>query len=381
MTRSQRHLVARQGYASNGSRNAGGENPFGSFVASGMPLWSAAVNAMKAGMRNAKIVCWGDSTTKGTGALGSGSPTNARSHSYPFKLAGLLGAAGIASKASSVHGMNGETTSTLYAAYNPEASFDTPADWTQVAQTWGGLAFRTNINSSKMHWTPTGQVDTFEIYVAKLATGGTMNVSFDSSGTPTETFGTGGTPSDLIKKTYSVALGTHTIDFHKSGGSECIVMHCIAYNSAVKNVLILNGGQGGATAAQMSQSTVGYSHIQTVTAFAPDLCIINCGLNDFAGTSQASFEASLNLMVDTAQLSGDALLVFPNSRGNGNEPSFVTYFQNVAAAQNVPFINIQNVLGSLAVANAAGDMSGDSLHPSEQGYTKIAQFIYNRITS
>jgi lysophospholipase L1-like esterase len=346
--------------------------------------WHAAIAAVRAGTRNATIICVGDSTTMGAGSNGTnGSTTNARVNSYPAQLTSLLAdrSAPIPALHQSVNAFSGVSgNGSNYNAYNPTVTFATPTDWTPNINTLGGKAFGSTVSNSRMIWSPPNSVDTFEVIFLTSTNGGTMSVYMDGSATPTESFSVSAGANGNLRKTYSVSLGVHSIEFAKTAGTFVQIANIWAYDSTNKKVNILNAGTASANAATLAANSDNASSISLINAIAPDLTIINTGLNDFpANTAQASFQASLNALIDAATASGSAVLEFPNSRGNANENTFFGYFQNVSKARHVPLLDLRTVFGNLTQANAAGYMSGDSLHPSGLGYGVEAQYMMNSI--
>lgn len=340
--------------------------------------WGAAVAAARNGERNAIICCLGDSTTAGAGgAQINGGMDGGRAVAYPKVLASYLNTNVHRAYASSYNGTQGRS-STSYPLYNPEAVFDTAADWTGNGNTFGSFLLQGNVNNSRFKWTPDFEVDTFEVYGVDISNAGNVNVYFNGSGTAAYTYNSNsGTPA-LTKRTFTVALGTNTIELAKTDQTLFYISQIVAYNSAEKSILVFNGGSPSFTAQNIATETNPYSSLNALRALRPDLTIINVGLNDFLSPpAEATWKGYVQSMINAAKASGDAVLSFPNSRGSGNEPTFRQWMQDLAAANNIMYLDVAaDCLGTVAQANANGDMSGDSLHPNGQGYFKIGNDYY-----
>lgn len=336
----------------------------------GLPRWGAALNGVLNGTRNATVCCVGDSLTANSAANGQN-----RSLSYPSKLAGYMTANGVAAKYSAVNGTNNKSTPANYTTYQPNVTFATPGDWTMNGTTYGGQCFQTLVLNSRYIVTFSETVDTIEIVLMPSAgNGGVGSIYIDGGGTAIGTINTNLTGAPPQRRTYTVAPGAHTVEIAMTSGTVLFVSQVWAYNSAVKNVLIHNGGQPSDTTLAM------LSGVSTIRQLAPDLGIIMASTNDqTAGTTQASFESSLTSLVSVIQESGDALLVFPPSRNAGAEANFAQWYQNVDTAKNCQIIDVRSVFGTFAQAQAAGYMAPDNVHTTDLGLNVIAKLDYNRI--
>src|SRR5688572_9132609 len=120
----------REGGTTTVGTGGGGE---AQFTATGLPLWTAAVRAMQAGTRNAKLCLLGDSTTAGRNSVvGDG---GVKSQSPGYVMASLLTASGIPASARSFNGSQNVSPATRVAGgtsgpYDPTITFEDVADWT-----------------------------------------------------------------------------------------------------------------------------------------------------------------------------------------------------------------------------------------------------------
>lgn len=358
-----------------GRRGGGGGAP--AFVATGLPAWSAAVNAMKAGTRNAKIMCLGDSTTFGYGAGSTGGIADGYPLSYPQRLRAKLDAMGLRARAQNYIGNMNQSPANL-------ASFDTrlvfTGTWSMTSEALGTQMFLATTNSEPLTFSPTEQFDTVEFRTMRrnLAQAGTIQILLD--GAVIDTINLNNATDIYIVKTYNVPLGVHTLGVQKSAGTQGYAHSFSAWNSAAKEITVITGARPSGTAETICLETFQWSGLNALKTFTPDLTIINGILNNLAAPNQATIEDALTRAVAAARVSGDALLVIPNATSNTTQMNIVyPYVQNVATATNCPIIDLRTVLGTYAQASAAGRMF-DTVHPNAAGYEIIAEYIFQRIT-
>jgi lysophospholipase L1-like esterase len=145
-------------------------------------------------------------------------------------------------------------------------------------------------------------------------------------------------------------------------------------------ISVMNAGVSGWKAADFVLATYGVA--DTLDVLEPDLVVYNVGINDWGGTptAESAWKASVQTVIDRAVAVGaDVLLCVPIHTGSGNRPAFAQYLGDLATVNGlVAPLDLGLALGSLAQATAAGDMI-DSLHPSTQGYGKVAALIRRRI--
>jgi len=124
-----------------------------------LPTWSAAVRAQRAGKRNARLLCIGDSTTAGHGANSSGMVANNIAQSYPTVLANLMTSRGSKSSWQSFLGSHNAASQN---AFDSRISAGASWDYSVNAWTVGGTTHRSGGNTN-FSFTPTEAWDTAEI--------------------------------------------------------------------------------------------------------------------------------------------------------------------------------------------------------------------------
>jgi len=255
-------------------------NFFG-FTSVNMAAWNAAVAAVNAGTRNARLLVLGDQQVVGAGAgTGGKELTNAKTNAWPSQLAPLLnvntglqsmiGGQGISTA------LDGLTNLAHLLSYDPRLAFG--AGWridgaTQVGGDMVCNGIRSPYATTGMSFTPSVDCDTFEIRFATYSTGIVANINVDGSATLASVncyrrvryrrflrLIERWLPSDLSEPVATVfsPIGANTLNIvpaNSTGGVWPI--HIVATNSAQKEISILNGGWYSATAAQLAEDYLG----------------------------------------------------------------------------------------------------------------------------
>ena len=306
----------------------------------------------------------GDSTTAGFGAV-------TRADAWPRRLATLLASRG------------GRETN-LFSDHNLAASYDPrmvrSAGWSKnSSKTLGGFFWLNSTTDNAMTFTPQASYDTVELF-GYGAQAITVTIG---SGTPVSFTTAGG--SVLTKKTLTCAeagldAGAWPIAVTRNGAAVFCGLNAF---DAATGIDVMNVGTSGWKVAEFSGSA--FSASAGISLIAPDLTIINVGINDFnqvTPTTEAAFKAGVQTLIDRGKISGDVMLVIPNDTGAvhaANRTAFAQYLRDVATLNGlVAPLDLAAALGSYAAADTAGDML-DSLHPSAQGHGKIAVAVHRSI--
>ena len=334
--------------------------------------WRKARSGVISGARRAKVACVGDSNTTGYGSVAGGA-ANCVASSYPRRLADRLAAGGVAARWDSAWGMHNESAANL-------AIFDTRlvigAGWAQFsAWSLGGHTLLNNTTTNAYSFTPTGQVDTFDVWVLRNTGLGTMTIDID--GGATTGINSAAAP-DIFKTTITAALGTHTLNVRRVTG-DCFVVGIDAYNSAALDVAVYNTGWDSGTSDNVAYAALGYSPLPALGLVAPDLTILMIGINDWnAAISVATFTTNVQAVITKGQLTGDVILMAPiETSGATSAATQATYrsaMRDLAAANGCVFIDMQERFGTYAVANANGFMA-DGSHPMGITYTDMACLV------
>ncbi|MBB3411184.1 lysophospholipase L1-like esterase [Rhizobium sp. BK316] len=348
-----------------------------------MAKYKAARAAVLAGTRFGRALNIGDSTTAGFGALTNGTLDGAFPLSYPADLAAYLTSHGLPARSCSMGDGNSASLS-AYTAYDTRNSFGSGVGWAiQTASSIGAGLIRAG-STTVDRWVKTfsGTWDTIEIVYINIAAGN-CSVFIDGgavavgSFSPTAGGGVTGTPQ---RATITVPRGAHTsVEILRNSGTNIYVSSVEVYDSQNKEFLIYNCGWASAKSTDLVVTTANYRTLNMIQFMQPDLMILNIGINDYPTTPQATFEANVTTLVNTARLSGDVVLNVPNPRSaTANQAAFRGYIQGLAVTLNTPLVDLQLAppagLGDYATASANGDINVDGIHPTAQGYNKMANF-------
>ena len=362
------------------------------FAVPGLPRWSAAVRAMQAGQRNARVLCLGDSTTAGHGAYAVGMGDNNKAGSWPSQLASQLTARGLRASRRSTRGNQNAADIT---AFDPRVTFpDGTEGWTVSSgvnnATVGGFFIGTT-GSGRLRFDPGGVVDTFEVYFALTLSVSALSLAIDGGATlATLSTDRGAGVNRIGKVTLSVPRGVHVLDLAKPAEFANIAWICglSAHDSTQREISVLNAGWSGATSGDLANTVVAWNTVNALAQHAPDLVVICIGINDFNSASPPSeetFKANVLALVTASVAAGaDVLLAIPNPIGGAyaaNHAVFAGYVGDVATANGLKApIDFRSVLGSThTVANAAGYMR-DDLHPNAAGYARMAEAVRRAIS-
>jgi lysophospholipase L1-like esterase len=362
------------------------------FVPSNLIGWRTALAKTMSGQANARILCIGDSTTFGTGSNNqngsAGGEMNALS--YPTQLATLLNEFGVPANANGWMG-DGST------AYETRATNDgrlvMGSAWSEAtvnSPSIGGYFFQASTNTNALSFTPTNQVDTFVIWYVQAPSNGVLSAQINS-GTVTNQ-NTAGTPGyKILSFTVTGTLGANTLNLKWSSGGKVFVVGVEAYNSAVKQVCVINSGWSGAKVVDIANNGNGYSPFASYPTFAADICLISIGINDWVNSeSLATFQSTLQGLVTQCLTTGNVILVTPppSSVSNGapqaSQQAFINVILAIATSNNVPVIDNWNRWGPQANNLTMYAQSGagpGNLHPNMIGYNDFARVIARTLVS
>lgn len=337
--------------------------------------YRAARSAVLRGDRNCKIACIGDSTTRGTGASSTGDLR--QYNAWPARLARLLDADGFTARHNSFFGTGVPS--------NDVPAFDETLEVSGFTAggviVLGGLIFQV-AGAGTIDWTPYHQWDTCEIGEVRLAAGGSYSHAIDGGAATTQSQAA---TNGFYILTKTVALGTHTLNLARVSGTARIVSG-YAYNSAIKEISVMNMGYAGVRATQYAAGSAGqaYNTLAALQAIAPDLTILLFPTNDVqngagAGETFANTISSLQSFIDTGKLTGDVILVtfVPLSTALASATVQKDYLQpmkDLARRNRIPLVDVNALFGDYVTANAAGRMF-DTLHPNGTGYADIAGLL------
>ena len=113
---------------------------------------------------------------------------------------------------------------------------------------------------------------------------------------------------------------------------------------------------------------------------APDLTIIDCGLNEMGqGSSVATYQAALQAMVTRGKVSGDVLLVFPYPAAapyNTNVASYLVAAAGVASSSGVSFMSLYDHYSGIVDTSRFSD---SLVHGKPAFYAEVAGVLKQAI--
>jgi len=357
----------------------------GGGTSGGLPTltrWNAALTAMKAGARNAKVLFLGDSTTAGFFATGVNS-----AGCRPLATADVF-----AQSLSSGVGYYGNTIgdptngAATFQAYDTRWVFDPAWAVGAVVGLGGGtIGAATTVAVTTTTFSPVQAFDTIDIYYIQNSGYGTLQLNVDGGAQLGATINCSGTLS-IVKTTRTCTLGVHVLNFVKPIGGNVLLIGVSTYNSAVKGIECLNAGKGGLTSTAAALSANAWdpavaTSIGTIAQIAPDLTIINLTINDWIGAvAPATYTTNIQKLIDAYRLYGDVILQtgVPEAPGTvsiANQRLIVSAMRNLAVDNGIPILDVHQIWGDY---NYAKDTLGyfaptnDLVHPGATGYAAIA---------
>jgi lysophospholipase L1-like esterase len=353
---------------------------FHNFTGSNLSNWATARAAVLAGTRNAKILPFGDSTDAG---FGSNAGVADGTHGWPSKLVPLLG---VTASNSSWYGDYNQAA--ILTTFDPRLALGSWAAYTPVEPfSFGGHLLTASASAGALSFTPTNSVDTFELTYATFIGAGSFSYQIDG-GAPTTVSTNVATSVTTIP--IPTTLGAHTLNILWVSGS-VFISGARAYNSAAKQVSVINSGISGATSTQLADVGTFPWHVgNEISTLAPDLTIIEGGVinNWVTGISRATTIANLQTMITAAKRAGagDVILRTPNP---SQAAAFVPYATQqgyvddmiaLAITNNIPCIDVWRLFGGTWEAANASGYNSDTAHPNGAGYAAIAGYIAQGLT-
>ncbi len=353
-----------------------------------MRKWAAALGQMRNGIRNARLLLIGDSTGVGSGASGStGFTADSRKISFSPYLAKQFIALGIPAYAEGVCGDRCNSSTALIATFDPRfviGSAVVQESWATLNNALAGRPFKfsTTTTNNQIDFTPSVQVDTYELHWVSTTTTGKLNYGINGGGTTTEINTTSGGADTVYRSIIPAgSLGANTLNVTwKSGSSWNLSFD--AYNSTVKGIQIIEGCWAGSRVADFLYNTKPWSALNMLSALSPDLIHIQLQINDVQlGTALSTYITNLQTLITAAKAVGDVII----SSGYPSSIAFLSttvlsnqklYRDSIAAlclANNVYFDDLWGRMGSYEIQQSYGAMYADALHPTGSTYAYAAK--------
>lgn len=346
---------------------------FYNFSGDNLKRTQTALAAQRNGISNARILAYGDSTTIGTGTGPSG-PTNldnAKVNSWPSMVANILPGG----SNSSFMGDNGTNDAgEVVSAYDPHITLG--ADWGSGVGTTAGGYFLSGFGPTSLTFLPSNPVDTFEIRFATFTGNGTAAVNVNGGSTLTTL--NGNAPDSIAKSTVSAPLASNTLNIVPPDDTGFYLQSVIAYNSAIKEVQILNGGWWGADSGTLSNASLPYNQLPTMAGMGQNLTIMENGIvNDWQFDTLATSKTNNQALITAALAASSDVILMSGVPSDPSKASYLTQYQFVeqmralAYSNKIPMIDIWTLFGGTYQPT----LMYDAVHPNLPGYTKIANYV------
>lgn len=363
-------------------------SPSGGVDVTKLKKWTTARGKVKAGLSGAKVLCIGDSTTRGTGSANSAT-ANVITGSWPSHLARILTTAGY--KASGNCFM-GDGNALGNATADPRVTVGAGWVFTSAVVSLGGLSVANSSTTNNLSYAFTDTTfDTIDVYFYQGNTLGVFTIAVDG-GAALATATQSGTGA-FAKLTASTTLATHTVNIARTTGGGAYIFGVCAYNSATPEIQVINAGiSGGSVCNGVSGATDSYTSMSYDTAkpydritciptLAPDLTIIYLEGNDArqtSGISVAAFTAAYQNIITAALTSGDVILVVQHpidttNIAQANQDSFGAAIRALAASNGLLCVDLYSRYGTNG--SMPTGFYYDAAHLFSAGYSDVAQVI------
>lgn len=352
------------------------------FEIADLPRWSAAVRAMRAGVRDARLLVIGDSVAQGYGAVSGGWTPDGRGAAWPRRLAQAMGAHGLPASADSLAGAGaGDLATGGYGAYDPRVTLDEGWSVTTLTSLGGKLFTTPDWGTQTWSFQPEAPADRFDLYAVSNTVLGRIAVETD------------GVVRAVIDTEKAPALERHTVAFpettgpivvRRQSGGGVFIAGGAAWRSELRRVQVINAGWGGSKASDWIAADQPYRALGGLPQVEADLTVIALGVNDWnAGTAAATYRTQLGVLMDRALIRGDVLLVSgPPSDPAQGKASYATQAAIAAAgAQAASDRGLAAPIDGTALFGGgfAPDLMFDAVHPNAAGHDLIAEAVRARV--
>lgn len=329
--------------------------------------WKAAVmpilNGTAAQATRAKIVCLGDSTTYGIGSLPDGQ--QARFTGYPSIMTKIL--ADYAPSSDNVCLGFGDGS-------DPRIVLGGSSQMTGINGAAGNVAATTQAGDTITFTLTPGVYDRVDVYMIE-AGAASANVKIDGVDYGTLNAGTAG---GIYVTTINLPRGTHSqAVFTGLAQGMTFIYGVVFWDSLTPSIEVYNYGQPGADSAGITNGTAtGYTSFGHILKTAPNLCLINIGINDINNGTQTAAQAVTNLTPLITALKAqncDVILIVPQPFASSNYATgivqFRTVYETMATTLGIGLIDLSNYFNN---ANYPVSLWSNSLHPSATVYRQMA---------
>ncbi|MCK9622158.1 MAG: hypothetical protein M0R47_16680 [Methylobacter sp.] len=353
-----------------------------------------AIRNTIAGVSNTRILFAGDSTTAGV----TTDSLNSIPNSFATRLSEILTNSVAPAGWQSHYGTANDNTNGLALHASDNRLLDLPAGWATFSPGTGicGASITNASNTNPITFTPATNTDTLDVYY--IDAGATYNQFEIKVGATVIGTATPSGSNSVKKLTGSTTLGanTYTIQRGATGAGGMIIVGFEAYDSAKKEISLINTGIGGSflktwlakTPTQFWDALRILTDAGSAAKF--DAVVLGYGINHWANSatnSAADFGVQLDLVASYLAAANIPLIIktpapSPTSVASyALQKTYVDEIYKTAATYGLLVVDTFNVWNSdFSAAYANGWMTaiGD-VHPSKLGYMVEAGYLADAI--
>lgn len=352
---------------------------------SGLDKWRAALAKVMAGAGNARLLYEGDSTIAGFGAATPNQLVTA-----PLRLATRLATQyGITVNVDCFMGDGANTAQR--STHDPR--FTSLGSWVTAGSyvTLGGYQIACTAGTTPLVYQPYNQWDTITYWYWRQTGIGLGTLALTINGVTTNIdLNTGAATAEVVEVTYTVpaGLGAYSINLARVSGS-VFILGWETRNSAVSSLQLYNCGWGGSASNQTCGTSTAYSPVPMHLKVAPDLVIIEGGINDYSAITPAQVVTNFATLAAVQETVGSIIYQtpFPGNPSGGaapivNQQAYADAIAAGALARNTGCINMYEAMeGGYAVWQPRGLYYDTFVHPSATGNAFMANIAHNAIVA
>jgi lysophospholipase L1-like esterase len=333
-----------------------------------VPIFMEQLQKVKAGTDRLRLLCNGDSTTRGVGS-GTGANLNVGADlaAYPLRLSEYIASRGVTS-------LHNSWVGAAFSAGGSDSRLTVGAGWSFAGNpSLGGAMLRNEgTTSDPATWDFLNPFTNGRIYYVRIAGAGQFQYDVDGgSATPVDT--NGGT--SVLTSEFSVARGIHSINLSRVSGGAINIIAVETWDQENPGIDVFNAGHSGADITQLaSAANPFFSPLPTLGVFAAHLVILQCGINDaIGGVTEGAFKTAGQSIINRQRnvARGDIILMSstPASVPGGEEArrAYARYHRDLSISNGVPFVDVTELMGSNDFATAMGWKS-NGLHVNAAAY-------------
>ncbi len=357
------------------------ENYIVGLTSTNVAKWRAALTAMNAGTRSARLAVMGDSNTMGHTTTSDAKQKTA----WPNKLVKYLPE--YFDHAFNAGLFGDQLSPSAYGTYDTRTVLGT--GWTQEETNEGNLGgsfFKATTSATGyLAFTPRTKFDRVKIYHTQYSTGATSVPVRLNGVTSLGNLDGNDATSQVAKTQFSVTLGFNTIEIGPPVGGNIFISGIEIWDSTRPGIGVFQFGQYGDEPSDFVDAGFPWSPLNLFDDYAPDLTIIALIINSSnRDTNTATYEANLLTMITTPQANNGAVFLLisgQNGTTNGLDGTFETYadiVRSIAEDLQLPLIDFYHLWTSYHFANDMGWVA-DTNHASDAGYDDMARKIAEAI--